>query len=344
MPIDITADALHRRIMQLLPRGPIWPRYEHDNVMTKLMRGIAEEPATVCAAGKDLRENTPQYGWLDPSSALFGKPDTLLPDWEELLSVSATGLTDDERRAQVKDKLRARGAVDIPTLEALGAAKWNVTEITQGFLAASCVSPCTAPLHQDGPFVALYGYGDDTGEDVAGIWSGGAGGTLAEFPDGAFTAVAEPFEEEWTNHSRKFLSTSGGASSFDFEPEEPLKPVTVGTQVRVSGYAWGQDGAGGTTIDVLLQTDSNQQALGSFVVPDQDWVRFEYVGTIPIGANSRVRFGFSFAASSILAIYNVRFHPVDTELEAAIESRMPLHTRALFRPYKDIYLTGSGYT
>lgn len=84
----ITADAFARMLKALLPPSKLW-RLDADSVLSLTLLASSDELVRVDGRGQDLLDE------IDPRTT-----DELLPDFERMLGLVASG-TDDQRRARV---------------------------------------------------------------------------------------------------------------------------------------------------------------------------------------------------------------------------------------------------
>lgn len=136
MVVARDSDAYGASLASLLPPGQLWPAPGSDPVMDGLLQWIGRELAKIDARMGDLIREA------DPRQAT-----EMLPDWEfevglpDTCSGLAVGI--DARRAQVVQKLRARGGASrayfIGLAAALGYPGATVTE----FKPFTCRSACT---------------------------------------------------------------------------------------------------------------------------------------------------------------------------------------------------------
>lgn len=116
-------DLWARTLGKLLPRGRAWTLEEQPN-LTKQVTALAPELCRQNDEIVDLLEVE-----TNPSTT-----DDLLPDWEEFLGLpdecTPAGLTDDERRAQLVQRMTVKGSLSVEFLqeqiEALGVVGGEV--------------------------------------------------------------------------------------------------------------------------------------------------------------------------------------------------------------------------
>mgnify|MGYP006208313127 CR=1 FL=1 len=102
--MGLTADFYKRTIRALFPEGAAWAN-EDEATLTKVIQGMAEEPARLDARADDLMDE------INPLST-----GELLEDWERVTGLpdACTGLEDSlqERRQAVVTKLNTTGGQD----------------------------------------------------------------------------------------------------------------------------------------------------------------------------------------------------------------------------------------
>ncbi len=129
-------------LQQLIPEGQAWPR-ETDAVLTRLLAGMAEEPARVEARSEALVEEA------DPRETV-----ELLPDWERVAGLpdecTAAAETIGQRQQALVARLTARGGQSPRYFIDLAAALGFEIEIVERRPFRSGFSHSGDPLGGDG--------------------------------------------------------------------------------------------------------------------------------------------------------------------------------------------------
>lgn len=109
-------------IYSLLPRGAVWPSEPGDAPdFDGLIDAVSHEWARVHQAGEDFLD-----AFLPDTASTF------LPDWERILGLSASGLTEEQRRAQIISQLRRKGDPNLPNIQTIADSWGNGAVVSVG--------------------------------------------------------------------------------------------------------------------------------------------------------------------------------------------------------------------
>lgn len=314
----MTADEYALFLRMRLPRGDAWPSADDTDGTTgfdKLLSALAQEPARIDDDAMALLEK------IIPDNA-----STDLDAWEEVFGAPDTNLTDAERLARIKAKLRKQQEIDRGTLEAYArkmADDEGVVLLNRARYNASVDIVCA---------------GDNVG-DHSFTW-------LCELYPNILAAAPDDFEAWETPHGPgPWVDNNDGQSPVTLSATAAHRLHTIAYSGRLRIEMAAEDGdtarasvwvkvAGDDCTAYLsfLERDGTNGTPSEFAITGGVWHRLTHEASVGAGASVpkfQLWFDTGFADPEVHLSWAVA-GVVDTALEERIAAAFPLHARGEF--------------
>lgn len=299
-------------LKQRLPTGDAWPMSDESDGTSAwdlLLEALAQEPVRVDDDALSIIEK------VIPDSAA-----TDLDDWETLLGAPEENLTDDERLGRIQAMLRARGEVDLATLQ---SAIRSLARDQNVLLFNRAYPTLGAGLMSAGQGCGIQGF----------LWLCELRANLnPHAPDSAADTAA--WAGAGTRTNNVFYSPVYGlanAPQFDFVALNPMERTIPGTANGDTIYIsfWIMfDTDESCTIEVFGR--DGLSAYGEvFTFSPDVWHKITVQASVGSGASTP----FLSLTTTSVATASVSWFVagvVDTALETRIRALFPLHTRGRF--------------